>query len=178
MQEGDYRICHDKNPVINDLHQADIPLLLEKLIFTTDISATNQTELTTHLQLHELLGLLLKDKENIGFSIIQTRNSDMEKVKYYIDYYYKAEITLSSLAILVAINKYQLCKDFKKYYNTTPIDYLITVRINQSKKLLIETRLPISEIAKEIGIINSTHFINLFKKKNNLTPLQYRKIWG
>jgi len=169
---------NDKNPVINDLQQADIPLLIENLIFTTDISSTNQTELTTHLQLHELLTLLLKDKENTGFSNIQSTNSDMEKVKQYIDYYFTAEITLSSLAMLVAINKYQLCKDFKKHYSITPIDYLIKVRVNQSKKLLIETKLSISEVAKEVGIINTTHFINLFKKKNNLTPLQYRKIWG
>jgi AraC-like DNA-binding protein len=38
--------------------------------------------------------------------------------------------------------------------------------------------LPISQISEIIGIENVTHFINLFKNRENCTPLKYKKLWN
>jgi len=46
--------------------------------------------------------------------------------------------------------------------------------IERSKQLLIETRLPVSEIAYQLGFQYSQHFTRLFKAKTGMTPNQYR----
>jgi AraC-like DNA-binding protein len=46
--------------------------------------------------------------------------------------------------------------------------------IDRSKLLLLETKLPISEIAYQLGFQYSQHFTRLFKAKTGMTPNQYR----
>jgi len=49
------------------------------------------------------------------------------------------------------------------------------VRINEAKHMLRFTNLTIHEIGSAVGIDNTTHFINLFKKNAGITPLQFRQ---
>jgi two-component system response regulator YesN len=47
-------------------------------------------------------------------------------------------------------------------------------RINESKKLLKTTNLPVYQIAERVGFNSSSHFIKIFKKNEEVTPLQFR----
>ena len=51
----------------------------------------------------------------------------------------------------------------ESYTGSSVIDYLISKRIEVSKKLLQATDLPIYEIGNQVGISNNTHFIQTFK---------------
>lgn len=96
------------------------------------------------------------------------------KMKTILDDRFKENHTLDSLSKELNYNKYKLAKDFKFYTNFSPIDYLIHKRIEESKKLLEATMLSISEIGFKVGIDNTPHFINLFKKQLGITPNKYR----
>lgn len=87
---------------------------------------------------------------------------------------YAEKHTLESLADELNFNKYKLAKDFKNYVHTSPIEYLINRRLEIAKQLLIETNKTINEIGELVGILNTPHFIHLFKKNTGITPLQYR----
>lgn len=91
------------------------------------------------------------------------------------DQSYEKPYALDELALEYGINKFRLCREFAKYYEYTPIQYLNKVRIDQAKKLLLETDEKIVEISQMIGIENTNHFIRLFKEKTGVTPLTYRK---
>lgn len=93
----------------------------------------------------------------------------------YIESNYKSTLTLDFLAEFANVNKYYLLREFKKYTGFTPNDYLISLRINKAKQLLINTTLPAIKIAHEVGIHDINNFNNLFKKRVNMTPIQYRK---
>lgn len=56
-------------------------------------------------------------------------------------------------------------------------EYLINTRISYAKELLKYTDMSVEEITYETGMNNVTHFINLFKKREAITPLKYRKAW-
>jgi len=56
-------------------------------------------------------------------------------------------------------------------------EYLITMRLNYAKELLKYTDESINEITFFCGMNNVSHFINLFKEREGMTPLQYRKQW-
>ena len=55
------------------------------------------------------------------------------------------------------------------------IDNLLEIRLGQASRLLIDTNLPISEIAFKCGFNNISNFNRLFKKKKNCTPKSFRE---
>jgi YesN/AraC family two-component response regulator len=81
--------------------------------------------------------------------------------------------SLDILASRYAVNKYHLAKEFKRFTGFSPNEYLINNRINQAKELLKYSNFSISEISLMVGIENVSHFINLFKKRTEDTPLVY-----
>lgn len=124
-----------------------------------------------------LLNILLTN-----LTVEKTSTNIYEKIPQYIlkiqnlfDTAYYNNFDLGELANTFKISKYTLSREFTKYMKSSPIEYLIKKRIHISKKLLVETDYTISEIAVKVGIYNPTHFINLFKKRVGVTPLQYRK---
>lgn len=94
-----------------------------------------------------------------------------------IDKNYKQDLTLSYFEQLCHRSRFHISKEFKKYIGITINEYIITTRISHAKDLLKYSGLSVNEIAFEIGLNNVTHFINLFKARENMTPLAYRKAW-
>lgn len=94
-----------------------------------------------------------------------------------IEQHYAQKLTLDQLARQHAVSKYHLAKQFKRYTGFSPHEYVIGIRISQAKELLKYSDQPIAEIAPLVGIDNVSHFINLFKGREGMTPLAYRKQW-
>jgi len=66
-------------------------------------------------------------------------------------------------------------KAFKQYYDTTPAAWLLQRKLDLARDKVIISDLSISQISFECGFEDTSHFIRVFKHKNNLTPLQYRQ---
>ena len=86
-------------------------------------------------------------------------------------------ISLDDISRRYAISKYYFEKLFKHHMGITPNEFLIRTRINHAKELLRTTNDLVGEICEKVGIPNTNHFINLFKKREGVTPGVYRKMW-
>lgn len=100
------------------------------------------------------------------FYLIQT--------KAYIDENYGSDISLEDAARQVGLNPSYLSVMFKEYFGINFLDYVTSCRMLNAKKLLAETQNSVDEIALAVGYPNSKYFLRLFKKKNGMTPTQYR----
>lgn len=74
------------------------------------------------------------------------------------------------------ITRYALTKLFRDKYDTTPMAYLISMRLNKARWYLENTATPVNEIAHLCGIENIPLFTRQFKKVNQCTPGEYRKM--
>ncbi len=93
----------------------------------------------------------------------------------YIKDNYREKIYLSDLAEQTNLNEQYFCRLFKKAIGHSPMEYINEYRIKQTKRLLEETNLSITEICLECGYNNLGNFLREFRKYTGTTPLQYRK---
>lgn len=96
-------------------------------------------------------------------------------VKRYIDQHFKEPLTLDQLSEAAHMNKYYLSHAFKREYGISPINYLIFRRIEESKNLLAETDLSISQIALILGFSSSSYFSQVFHKSQGISPMEFRQ---
>ncbi len=59
-----------------------------------------------------------------------------------------------------------------------PLEYVHTLRLEESKQMLETSDQPIEAIANEVGYEDAGYFSRLFRTKVSLTPAQYRKRFG
>lgn len=101
-------------------------------------------------------------------------NIECIKIKNYIDSHYPENITLDTLSTLSYINKFHLVHLFTKQMGISPINYLITKRIEESKNLLTTTNYSIRDICTIVGFSNSSYFSQMFKKIVGYSPREYK----
>jgi AraC-like DNA-binding protein len=96
-------------------------------------------------------------------------------VKRYIELHFKESLTLDQLAAEAHMNKYYLSHAFKREYGVSPIHYLLSLRIEESKYLLSETDLTMSQIAQVLGFSSPSYFSQVFHRTQGISPKAYRQ---
>lgn len=102
-------------------------------------------------------------------------NRQCAAVRRYIDLHFKEALTLEQLAAEGHINKYYLSHAFKREYGISPINYMISKRIEESKYLLAETDLSMSQIAQLLGFSSLSYFSQVFHRSQEISPKEYRQ---
>jgi len=163
------------SPLITLANDSSIPFYMEEMLRLHQSKDLNKEILSSNF-LHTLMTeILLHVHAENDLDILPNL---IREIQSYIDHHFTETITLDHIAHTFSVSKYHLAKLFKKHTGYSPIDYLISQRISYAKELLHYTSMPINEIAEYVGIENVSHFINLFKTRESMTPHTYRKIWN
>ena len=123
-----------------------------------------------------LLRLLRREDFALGRAPEGPRGSrECDLVRRYIDNHFKENLTLDQLAGLVHVSKYHLSHAFQRSYGTSPISYLISRRIQESRFLLTETDHTLSQIARILGFSSLSYFSQSFRRLEGVSPMEYRR---
>ena len=106
-----------------------------------------------------------------------SKKQNLQEIKDYLDTHYTEKITLDALAERFYINKFYLTRVFKEQFGQSVTNYLVQLRITQSKRLLRFTDRSIEAVAQECGLNDANYFSRLFKKVEGTTPGEYRRQW-
>ncbi len=93
----------------------------------------------------------------------------------FIKQNYANEITVAQLADLVHLSVSALERRFKKHLGKTPKQFITQVRLERARKLIVETRRPIAQIAFQSGFTEPSYFTQQFKKMFELKPSDLRR---
>lgn len=104
-----------------------------------------------------------------------TENNLLNELLYYVNHNFSQDITLEETAKLFYTSSSNVSRLFKKYLNVTFTQYLNKERLKYAKQLLVESAMPINEIAAEAGYQNKNYFYKVFKDFYQITPGEYRK---
>jgi AraC family transcriptional regulator len=94
----------------------------------------------------------------------------LSQIVEYIDEYLAHNIGLSELAEVVGMSQYHFTRLFKQSMGITPYQYLIRKRVERAKRLLLQEKLKIADVALECGFANQGHLSYHFKRLLNITP--------
>ena len=126
--------------------------------------------------LYEIMDFLSDQFEIIMQAIGNpSRETILDDVLFYIDHNYMHNIKLETIALLFGYNSAYLGKIFSKTVGESFNTYIDHKRIEYSKKLLLENRLKVYEIAQQSGYKNVDYFHKKFKKYVGKSPAEYRK---
>ena len=91
------------------------------------------------------------------------------------DNHFKEDLKLDQLAQLAHVNKYYLAHAFRQEFGTSPISYLISRRVEESRFLLRETDHTLSLISQMLGFSSPSYFSQCFRRVEGISPLEYRR---
>ena len=93
----------------------------------------------------------------------------------YLQEHLSEEISLSVLADEFHLSAQYISQLFKSEIGVNFLTYLTNIRMENAKKLLLATSLPISDISERSGYGDYRVFTKAFKKSEGVTPSQYRR---
>jgi PAS domain S-box-containing protein len=108
-----------------------------------------------------------------------TSISNIDKIKEPVEYvnnHFEQEISIQDLADVACLSVSALERRFKKYLDKTPKQFIREVRLENARRLLIESQQPISEVAYHSGFTCHSYFSQHFKEMFGELPTKYRKI--
>ena len=94
----------------------------------------------------------------------------------YMREHYMENVDIGILASELGFQPAYLTRLFGKYAGVTPLKYLTGIRIQEAKRLLVDTSLPISEVGERVGYPDQFHFSKTFRKATGVNPSAFRKM--
>ena len=96
-------------------------------------------------------------------------------VEYMEEHFDRPDVRVCDLAALCGMSERYFLHLFQAYLSVSPKEFLIRLRLDQARQLLIAENLSISDIAQRCGFSDLFYFSRLFRKKTGLSPTEYRK---
>ncbi len=93
----------------------------------------------------------------------------------YMQEHYMEDIDIGVLASEMGFHSAYLTRLFGRYVGISPLKYLTNIRIQEAKRLLLDTSLPISAVGEQVGYPDQFHFSKTFRKATGENPSAFRK---
>ena len=94
----------------------------------------------------------------------------------YLSQYYAQCIRVDEVAHALNVSYRHLARIFKSVTGQTIIQKLNAIRLEEAKRLLVETDLPVGQIGMQVGFANEYYFSAIFKQVIATTPTRYRTV--
>lgn len=121
-----------------------------------------------------LAGLLLEHRERER----ESRSTDLiARLHAYIESHLGEDLSLNRLGEVVFLNASYLSRVYKQLTGTGLTEYITDYRIAKAKQLLRDPGLKIQEIGSRVGFDSPSYFGQVFKRKTEMTPQEYRDAW-
>lgn len=175
--------CNNALQIFTNSHVAVLPFhptedstiyQLANQLFTFASSKEEKQDLLTLGALFELLGTIYAKHHYTENAKSSTSAKLFKPLLEYIEKSYMNSITLADMAQVSGMSASHFSVLFHEFFRQTPIDYLNSYRIERASLLLINSDIPVTEVAYRCGFNDSSYFVKVFKKYKKITPKKYR----
>lgn len=158
-------------PICNDIIKAVNTFAFEcgKHMKNKEITLQSQMTIITHWIIRSLLG------ENMDMRSVSSDYA-VARVQHYIEQHYGEDLSVEILAAVASQSESTFQRGFKRELGTTPMHYLMEVRVEKAKLMLRRSNVSLTDISDSCGFGSSAHLSAVFKKHTGVTPSEYRRL--
>jgi len=166
--DNDEAICTLSEPPLSSINQAvekggyDVAQLIDRMIAEPDIKNENIIVMPTTIITRQ------------STDIYATEDTHIAVVLKYIHQNTDKKLNVGDLTRLVPLSRRLLETKFKQVTGLPVYGYIFNLRINKFAQKLLETDIPIVEIAMDLGFSDYKNISRQFKKIKGCTPSDYR----
>jgi LacI family transcriptional regulator len=113
--------------------------------------------------------------ERKSTNVFAAKDDRVRKALAFMESEFRNPLTASQVARMTGVGRRRLDGLFREFLGRTVSEALTLLRLNESKRLLVETDLQVKEIAYMAGFSTPHHMIHCFKRSLGVTPQRYRK---
>jgi AraC-like DNA-binding protein len=126
-----------------------------------------------------ILENMREKKRTITITYKAVENKKSETLKSdFIDFintnFQNPQLTLDFVSTETGVSQRKITNEIQNQFECNFKTYINRLRINESKRLLLESKLNIGEVAFKVGFNNQTHFNRVFKSELLISPTEYR----
>jgi len=114
------------------------------------------------------------EKCGTGLSAEENQKTMVENAKAYIQSGFARPLTLKEISSEVYLSPNYFSTLFAKATGMTVFDYVQQVRLDEARRLLEETKLPVRDVARQTGYPTAAHFARTFKQLTGASPREFR----
>jgi len=131
-----------------------------------DSESINVLKIICKRSLIEIINIISEKQNNISKSVIEQAIDYMKK-------HYGDELSLEYIADRFFLNQSYFSRLFKQYTGATFTDYLIQLRMEKAKELILIGKYRVYEISTIVGYKSEKYFFSIFKRYTGSSPAEY-----
>lgn len=93
----------------------------------------------------------------------------------FMEEHVEAHISMQELAELCGLSSTSFNRHFRTLLRTTPGEFLLALRVETARQLLITSDMSLAAVATDCGFVDQSHFTKRFQRVTGTTPHQYRE---
>ena len=119
---------------------------------------------------------MMTDYQRADFSMLDATDQQLllNIEQYVMQNMSRGQISLEEMATAMGMGRVPFFHRVRSITNKTPAELIRDMRLKHACILLKRTNINMSELATNIGFLTAENFINIFKEKFGMTPLEYR----
>ncbi len=169
-----YNIPMD-DPIFYSGASSTYSYLFKEMINELQNCKTGYEDLLT-MYLRQIFLLVQRTRQEERPTVSTYIQEEMEFARRYFNEHYNEPISIQEYAESRNMSVCYFQRNFKQIVKHTPMQYLLTIRVNNAASLLETTDYSMAEIAAIVGYEDPLYFSRLFRKIKGVSPRDYRNL--
>lgn len=128
------------------------------------------------MYLRQIFLLIQRTRQKQSPTVSTYIQKEIEYARHYFNEHYNKPFSIQDYAQSRNMSVCYFQRNFKQIVNYTPMQYLLTIRVNNAASLLETTDYSMAEISAIVGYEDPLYFSRLFRKIKGMSPSNYRKL--
>jgi len=150
-------------------------LALQRELEAGEQSSRLYVEAATQMLAVHLLRHYCVDKQRLRSDVGGLSQNQLNEAIDYIHHHLSQGISVAAIAATLRMSQYHFTRLFKQSIGLTPYQYIIQLRVEEAKRLLLVPNLSITQISQQLGFSSPSQFAHFFRKYAGLSPKKYRQ---
>ena len=99
----------------------------------------------------------------------------IHQIAAYMECHFNKDICCKEIAEKWGMSSRSFFRHWKEFYRKTPAQYLLELRMDFSKHLLLRSSMALAQVAEHTGFSSTVYFIQAFKRYYGITPAAFRR---